>query len=168
MGRNGILQTTYGGADKGSLNGLRGIFSFHVMVFHACRVLGTRPKLNLYGHIDMPIFFLLSGFSLALTYGRTKWDVSSLTCRNTSTKGVSEVAYAETPTKQAKIFNAWEFYKKRMIRILPLHYLGIILGLITLKFGYLFAIILLLSFQYDVLKVLALPYVKYFTHYLLY
>ena len=138
MGRTGILKTTSASADKGSLNGLRGILSFHVMVYHACSFLGTRPKLNFYGNIDMPLFFLLSGFSLSLTYGGRKWDVSSLTCRNTNTEGASGVTYAETPSKQSSIFDAWEFYKKRMIRILPLHYLGIILGLITLKFGYLF------------------------------
>ena len=140
MGRNGIQQTDSDRADKGSLNGLRGIFAFHVMVFHACMFLGggTWPKLNLYANIDMPLFFLLSGFSLVLAYGRTEWGGSSLTCRNANTEGASGVTYAETPSKQSSIFDAWEFYKKRMIRILPLHYLGIILGLITLKFGYLF------------------------------
>ena len=90
MGRNGIQQTDSGRADKGSLNGLRGIFAFHVMVFHACMFLGggTWPKLNLYANVDMPLFFLLSGFSLVLAYGRTNWDGSTITCRNDSSKSL--------------------------------------------------------------------------------
>ena len=81
---------------------------------------------------------------------KRKTITHTLNRRYKQVKGVSEVAYAETPKKQSNIFNAWEFHKKRMIRILPLHYLGIVLGLITLKFGYIFEIIHLLSFQYDV------------------
>ena len=141
MERNGIQRTDSDRADKGSLNGLRGIFAFHVMVFHSCMFLGggTWPKLNLYANIDMPLFFLLSGFSLVLAYGRTEWGGSSLTCRNDSTQGASGVTDAETLEKPSNNFNAWEFYKKRLIRILPLHYLGTILVLIAWKFGYRFS-----------------------------
>ena len=148
MGRNGIQQTDSARADKGSLNGLRGIFAFHVMVFHACMFLGggTWPKLNLYANIDMPLFFLLSGFSLVLAYGRTEWDGSSLTCKNDRTKDLSGLKDAEIPEKSSHIFNAWEFYKKRLIRIIPLHYLGTILVLIAWKFGYRFCHNFLISF----------------------
>ena len=141
MGLNGIQKTSSDRVDKGSLNGLRGIFAFHVIVFHACMFLGggTWPKLNLYANIDMPLFFLLSGFSLVSAYGRTEWGGSSLTCRNDGTKGVSGVTDEEALEKPSNIFNAWEFYKKRLIRLLPLHYLGTILVLIAWKFGYRFS-----------------------------
>ena len=113
MGLNGIQKTNSDRVDKGSLNGLRGIFAFHVMVFHACMFLGggTWPKINLYANIDMPLFFLLSGFSLVLAYGRTKWDGSSLACRHGSAEGASRVTDAETPEKTSNIFNPHEFYK---------------------------------------------------------
>ena len=138
MERNGYLRKELERVDMGALNGLRGIFAFHVMVFHACIFLGggTYPKLNLYANVDMPLFFLLSGFSLVLAYGRTTWDRSSLCCISDKTKKASNVSHVETLEKSPKIFNAWEFYKKRLIRILPLHYLGTILVLIVWNFGY--------------------------------
>ena len=126
-----------GRIDKGALNGLRGLFAFHVMAFHACLYLGrgVNPEVNLYAHVDMPLFFLLSGFSLALAYGKTLWNGSTrccFGCKTTSSDGVD----VENPEQEPKIFNSWEFYKKRFIRILPLHYLAHILVLIVWKFGY--------------------------------
>ena len=138
MERNGNHRVEPERADKGALNGLRGLFAFHVMVFHACIFLGggIYPKLNLYANVDMPLFFLLSGFSLVLAYGRTTWDGSSLCCISDKTIKSSKGIDVEPLEKSPKIFNAWEFYKKRLIRILPLHYLGTILVLIVWKFGY--------------------------------
>ena len=106
------------------------------MAFHACLFIAgsVEPKVNLYAHIDMPLFFLLSGFSLALAYGKTKWNGSTrgcFGCKTISTDGVD----AEKLDEELKTFDSWEFYKRRLIRILPLHYLGIILVLIVWKFG---------------------------------
>lgn len=42
--------------------------------------------------------------------------------------------YSENAGDNQEIFDTWEFYKNRLRRILPLHYLGIVAGLI---FGYL-------------------------------
>lgn len=53
----------------------------------------------------MPLFFLLSGFSLTIGYG-------------------------------SKIFETWTFYKKRLIRILPVYYFCIILGAILIPLGH--------------------------------
>ena len=137
MEQNGILKKDPEKVDKGALNGLRGLFAFHVMIYHACVFLGDgfHPKLNLYANVDMPLFFLLSGFSLALAYGRNSWDGSTLECSNNNQKVISNVTGHENLEVSPKIFNAWEFYKKRLIRILPLHYLGTILVLIVWKFG---------------------------------
>ena len=151
MERNGIQQTDPGRVDKGSLNGLRGLFAFHVMAYHALLTLGggTWPKIDLYAIIDMPLFFLLSGFSLTLAYGKTNWDRSSLTYTNDTKKdsGATDIEKFEKPPN---IFNAREFYKKRLIRIFPLHYLGTILVLIVWNFGYFlvsyFSVVL---FKYD-------------------
>lgn len=50
--------------------GLRGLLAVHVAVFH---YLAIKPiSINVFGHADMPFFFLLSGFSLAMLYGRTE------------------------------------------------------------------------------------------------
>ena len=106
------------------------------MAYHACDFLAgdVKPKVNLYGHIDMPLFFLLSGFSLALSYGKTIWNGSTrwcFGCQTSSSDGIDQ----ENPEQQPKIFDSWEFYKKRFFRILPLHYFGHILVLIGWKFG---------------------------------
>ena len=134
--KNGTVPREDGRFDKGALNGLRGLFSFHVTAFHACLFLAgnVEPKVNLYAHIDMPLFFLLSGFSLTLAYGKTKWNGSSRGCFGCKTNS-KDGAEAETPEQELKIFDAWEFYKRRLIRILPIHYLSIILVLIVWKFG---------------------------------
>ena len=131
--------------DKGALDGLRGLFAFHIMAFHACLFMGSaiHPTVNLYGSVDMPLFFLLSGFSLTLAYGKTLWNGSTrccLGCKSTSLDGPD----IENPSKAPKIFDSWEFYKKRFIRILPLLYLGHILVLMVWKFGY---IVILLYFN---------------------
>ena len=127
--------------DKGALNGLRGMFAFHVMAFHACLYMNgeNEPIVNLYAHVDMPLFFLLSGFSLSIAYGKTLWNGSSrccFGCKSTTKDGVD----VESPDQEPKIFDSWAFYKKRLIRILPLHYLGHILVLLVWKFGYLILI----------------------------
>ena len=122
--------------DKGALNGLRGLFAFHVMAFHACLFVpgDVEPIVNLYAHVDMPLFFLLSGFSLALAYGKTAWNGSSRWCFGCKTQTLDGIDI-ENPDDAPKIFDSWEFYKKRLIRIFPLHYLSIVMVLIVWKFG---------------------------------
>ena len=134
--KNGTVPREDGRFDKGALNGLRGLFAFHVMAFHACLFLAgnVEPKVNLYAHIDMPLFFLLSGFSLTLAYGKTKWSGSTrgfFGCMTFSDDGVDR----ENPQEEPKYFDSWAFYKKRFARILPLQYLGIILVLVVSFYG---------------------------------
>jgi peptidoglycan/LPS O-acetylase OafA/YrhL len=122
--------------DKGALNGLRGLFAFHVMAFHACLYVpgDVEPVVNLYAHVDMPLFFLLSGFSLALAYGKTAWNGSTRFCFGCKTKTLDGIDI-ESPDDAPKIFDSWEFYKKRLIRIFPVLYLSHVLVLIVWKFG---------------------------------
>ena len=64
------------------LTGLRGLASLHVMLFHyflhsrnLLMILGgthVYSKIHLQGSIEMPMFFILSGFSLSLGYGSSK------------------------------------------------------------------------------------------------
>ena len=123
--------------DKGALSGLRGLFAFHVMTFHACLFAdgGVHPTVNLLAQVDMPLFFLLSGFSLTLTYGKTLWNGSTRGCFGWKTSTQDGID-TENPDGDPKIFDSWAFYKKRLIRILPLNYLGHVLVLIVWKFGY--------------------------------
>ena len=53
--------------DTASLDGLRGVAAVWVMVFH-CFIYSPFP-IDLQGSSIMPLFFLLSGFSLMLAYG---------------------------------------------------------------------------------------------------
>ena len=123
--------------DKGALIGLRGLFAFHVLAYHACLCAAgdVYPTVNLLAQVDMPLFFLLSGFSLTLSYGKTAWNGSTRGCfgfKISTQDGVD----AENPEGKLKIFDSWAFYKKRLIRILPLNYLGHVLVLIVWKLGY--------------------------------
>ena len=106
------------------------------MTFHACLFAAgdVEPVVNLYAHVDMPLFFLLSGFSLALAYGATSWNGSTRWCFSCKTKtldGTDVQNLGDMP----KIFDSWEFYKKRLIRIAPLYYFCHILVLVVWTFG---------------------------------
>ena len=126
------------GIDNGALTGLRGFFAFHVMVYHAFTIGGDLQllQIDLYANVDMPLFFLLSGFCLTLAYGKTSWNGSTrccLGCKSITSDGVADL---ENPKGEKKIFDSWEFYKKRFIRILPLHYLAHIAVLVVYQYGY--------------------------------
>lgn len=67
--------------DMQSHGGLRGVAAVWIVIFHCF----GDPRYHagwvvaLQGSSLMPLFFMLSGFSLAVTYGRTTWAVSSFT-----------------------------------------------------------------------------------------
>ena len=84
--------------DTSALNGLRGLLSLHVMLAHYFNT----SKYSWFGPpgSDMNIFYLLSGFSLGLTY------------INKSLEG-----------------GVLKFYKNRMARIIPVFYLIEFLGI---------------------------------------
>lgn len=50
-----------------ALDGLRGLLAFHILIFHVFVDADDVVKIDLLGNIDMPFFFLLSGFVLAIS-----------------------------------------------------------------------------------------------------
>lgn len=124
--------------DKGALDGLRGFFAFHLMVFHALLYFkppSSEPTINVYAAVHMPFFFLLSGFCLTLSNGKTQWNGSNRGCYGCKTTTSNGVDKCETQNPEPKIFDSWEFYKKRLIRVLPLHYFAIIAAAIAKSYG---------------------------------
>ena len=124
-------------SDKESLNGLRGLFSLHVMMFHACGYMpfpaSTKVILDLYGQIPMPMFFLLSGFSLVLRHAN-KSTAKNFPCMT----DIQSCSLNKIDSKEEKqeAFDSWGFYRNRIIRILPLRLLGNCLAVIVWSFGY--------------------------------
>ena len=92
-------------------NGLRGIAAVNVMLFH---YLPDRIFPDLLATLQIPLFFLLSGFSLALCYGNTPQYQGgcSVPCRPSDIK--------------------WhiKFYQSRLARLGPLYYISNMAALI--------------------------------------
>ena len=92
----------------------------------------------------MPLFFLLSGFSCTLGYGRKRYMRATECCGPCKTTGC-QCENAE----EEEIFDSWRFYFNRMTRLLPVYYatylfalvlspLGSILNLVALFWGAIF------------------------------
>jgi len=82
--------------DTRALDGLRGVAAVHVMTGHYWGV--GCPG------VEMSLFFLLSGFSLTLAYGREKEKDDNLLIKT--------------------VINTLKFYQNRIARIGPCHYLS--------------------------------------------
>jgi len=114
--------------DMGSHIGLRGAASMWIVLFH-CLQFCTYP-LDPQGGSIMPLFMMLSGFTLALVYGSKPWRPISFTCKF-ATRGGS----ATTTTKPAimheghitddkcRAFDCTSFYWNRFVRIMPSYWL---------------------------------------------
>ena len=102
--------------DTKALNGLRGILSVHIMIFHA--LLYSKSQINILGSVQMSLFFLISGFIFGLSEGKQKY---------LTTKCCTELkSYADHENEDEtgfKHFDGKNFYQRRMARILPLFYL---------------------------------------------
>ena len=114
--------------DNGALNGLRGLLSVHIALDHI--IYWTCPgckdylySTNLYGNVHMPFFYLLSGFTLALSYGQTLWKELWVGCKATTTVVVD----IKNQNQDPQIFSFCTFYWNRLTRILPMYYLGTLL-----------------------------------------
>ena len=79
--------------DAGALNGLRGLLAFHIMVHHVLRSFfsGSSFYVHTYGFMHMPFFYLLSGFCLALAYGRTQWTSVTKCCSTIKSAASHEI-----------------------------------------------------------------------------
>ena len=123
--------------DNGALIGLRGWFAFHIMLNNVWtsnpQLESADSSLNLYGDVLIPFYLLLTGFTRTLSYGKVKWNSP-----NTLDNGLNiDGEYDSTPInrKPRRQFDALGFYRKRLIKIVPVHILGMVLSAILWKFG---------------------------------
>eukprot|EP01084_Bolivina_argentea_P316174 547981_1 len=108
-----------------ALNGLRGIIAFHIMVHHSFEF--SKFKQNLLGSVQMPLFFLISGFILALNDGKILYSL---------TKCCTELQkYTETHKNENK-FNGRNFYQRRIARTIPIYYLTSFAAIPLVFIGY--------------------------------
>lgn len=87
--------------DGSALVGLRGLASLHVMVYHYVAEY-TWAKVDVVGYLQIPTFFLLSGFCLTLGYG-----------------------------SQYKSLRPSDFYLTRVSRLYPIYLTANLLGLVA-------------------------------------
>jgi peptidoglycan/LPS O-acetylase OafA/YrhL len=92
-----IEKTTAGPGLVKAHTGMRGLLAFYIMLFHA---LSFSVGWNLHGSAVMPVFFLLSGYSLAIVYG-----------------------------KQLSRFDVKRYYRNRFARIAPVYYVAMLIAL---------------------------------------
>jgi len=100
--------------------GMRGLLALWLVVFH-CLLYSL--DWNLYGSALMPLFFLLSGYSLAISYGKA----------GESSQRKND--HSERPTPGPK-FDLRRFYQNRFARIAPVYYVGLLVALPLCFFGH--------------------------------
>lgn len=90
--------------------GLRGLLALWLVLFHS---LFYSAGWNLHGSALMPVFFLLSGYSLAASHG--------------SAAAISPSAI--DARQQRSRVNLKSFYWNRLVRIAPIYYMGMLIAL---------------------------------------
>jgi len=91
--------------DTTALTGLRGLACMHVLLFHYLGHM-TYGAIDINGSLQLSLFYLLSGFSLALGYGSVH--------KSQDTQG------------------SWAmFYRKRFLRLAPVYYFSNLLGYVA-------------------------------------
>lgn len=96
-------------------NGLRGVAALWVVVYHC--LLYSLVNVNLLGSTLMPLFFSLSGFSLAVVYGRSALPPPSSCC---GPRAIEE-GHGATGGQASgnKPFSFWDFQQNRFARVMP-------------------------------------------------
>lgn len=95
--------------DTEALDGLRGVMAVHIMLFHS--FLYSKLQWHLIGSAHMPLFFILSGFVLALSDGAKAFGRMPF-CGELYTAPVYE---------QPPRMDGWAFYRRRFARTVPLY-----------------------------------------------
>lgn len=122
------------GIDMTAHIGMRGVASIYIVIFHS--ILYSPLGLDWQGSSLMPLFFILSGFSLAVTYGAKPWlpvtifpqcgPIRSIVDTD-KTKAVEEGADAIKTVAQP--FNNMRFWQNRVARCMPVYYLCALVAL---------------------------------------
>jgi len=147
------VNTTKKGVDLKSHTGLRGISAIHIMLFHALFV-----HINIQGPSTLPLFFILSGFVLAVVYGRhpikylhlpdlftailIRHDRSSTS--NTDSRRATfhpppvilDNDSLPIPDDKCQKFECRSFYWNRFSRVLPTYYLCTLFAIPLVFAGY--------------------------------
>ncbi|CAM9141892.1 unnamed protein product [Chrysoparadoxa australica] len=112
--------------------GIRGLAAVLIVIHHL--FYHSKLQLSLGGSIVMPVFFLLSGFSLSVVYGRKTLRVEGCTTAlwsgQASDKALEEEeAGARDPTAADPAINYWSFYRGRIARVMPVYWLCLLLAI---------------------------------------
>ena len=104
--------------DTQPLNGLRGLLSIHIMIFHTL-IFNDTFRVNILGSVGLTLFFLISGFVLALNDGK-KANYKRFGCCGMCNKpSIEEI----NDDKLEKL--SWcEFMQRRAARVLPMYFLS--------------------------------------------
>lgn len=103
--------------------GLRGLLVILIVHFHMFHY--GELKWDAGGSAHMSFFFLLSGFTLAVIYGKTTWDPMPCCVELRTDREV------HTPEGEVlNLMNARSFYQNRFARLIPTYYLISIFGAI--------------------------------------
>jgi peptidoglycan/LPS O-acetylase OafA/YrhL len=112
--------------DCTDLDGLRGIAAVWVMIYHV--LFFTNMRMNIQGSTLMPLFFLLSGFSLAIGYSGRLLKDADAPANSSVTKSpddAEENRPVEDPliTKKNNTAALKKYFYNRLLRILPVYYI---------------------------------------------
>lgn len=85
----------------------------------------------------MPLFFILSGFSLAIMYGSRPWAENKCCGKNSSPPPNPEsLEEAQSTECQPPAFNSWRFYRNRFARTMPVYYICTLIAIPPTLFGF--------------------------------
>jgi peptidoglycan/LPS O-acetylase OafA/YrhL len=119
--------------DMRSHEGIRGYTAVWVMLFH-CFVF-SKFSIDLQGSSLMPLFFLLSGFSLTVVYGSRKSEkIKDIASVENSDEVLLEDVKKENNTLPP--LNIAKFHMNRFARVFPMYYLCTLIALPLWFFGY--------------------------------
>ena len=103
--------------------GLRGLLSLYITVYH---IILFTTGWDIQGSAVMTFWFLLSGFSLSITYGRE--ELAILPFCQESCPPASMAAYTK--------IDAWTFYRNRFARVMPVYYFANLLSIPLVMAGW--------------------------------
>lgn len=112
--------------------GLRGVAAVWVCVFHL--TLESSLRWDIQGNSIMPLFFILSGFTLTAIHGRKPFKMKhraniilNLGCGQPSLKDLTNGTTILNDS--LPLFDTYRFYRNRLARVMPLYYSSMLLAL---------------------------------------